>query len=191
MTRLTGVILAGGQGSRMAGLDKGLMLLNGLPLYQHVLQRLRPQVDIVMISANRNIDSYQLSGCEVIKDSLQGYQGPLAGMLSALQAATTDWVTFCACDTPFIPMNYVAELWQQKADAPAVWSRSIIRDHPTLSLVHRSLIPALEASMQSGDRRLMKFMAQHNGHAVLLQESERAFRNFNTPDDLQNGEAEQ
>ena len=75
MTALTGVILAGGQGRRMGGQDKGLVLFRGIPLYQHVLQRLRPQVDIVMISANRNLDRYQSSGCRVISDTLSGTAG--------------------------------------------------------------------------------------------------------------------
>ena len=185
MTALTGVILAGGQGRRMGGQDKGQMLFNGIPLYQHVLQRLRPQVDIVMISANRNVDRYQASGCRVIEDTLPDYPGPLAGMLSALLVAETEWVAFCSCDTPFIPEDYIQQLWQQKKRAPAVWARSNERDHPALALVNRQIAEPLAAYLARGERRLMQFLREQGGHAVTLTQDEAAFRNMNTPDDLQ------
>ncbi|MGK3143770.1 molybdenum cofactor guanylyltransferase MobA [Pantoea sp. C2G6] len=185
MTILTGVILAGGQGRRMGGQDKGLVLLNGKPLYQHVLERLRPQVDIVMINANRNIDRYQLSGCRVVQDSLTDYPGPLAGIYSALGAIEGEWAVFSACDTPGIPLNFVEQLMQQRGDAPAVWVRSQTRDHPTLALIHRDMAAPLGKYLQAGERRLMQFLRDQGGHAVLLEDNESAFRNINTPDDLQ------
>lgn len=188
MTAFTGVILAGGQGSRMGGQDKGLLELQGKPLYQHVLQRFMPQVNIVLISANRNIDRYQHSGCQVITDSMPDYPGPLAGMLSGLQHSKTEWVAFCACDTPWLPEDFVARLWQQHGDAPAVWVRSTQRDHPALALVHRSLTDDLEAWLLRGERRLMQFLREHGGHAVTFADPESAFRNINTPDDLLNKE---
>ncbi len=185
MTALICVILAGGQGRRMGGQDKGLVLFNGIPLYQHVLQRLRSQVDIVMISANRNIDRYQVSGCTVIPDTLPDYPGPLAGMLSGLLAAKTDWVVFCSCDTPFVPVDFVAQLWQQREKAPAVWARSTERDHPALALLHCSLAKPLADYLQRGERRLMWFLREQGGHAVTLSQNETAFRNVNTPDNLE------
>ena len=184
MSALTGVILAGGQGRRMGGQDKGLLLLNGVPLYQHVLQRLEPQVDIVMISANRNIDRYQLSGCQVIQDAITDYPGPLGGMLSALNVIPGDWAVFCSCDTPAIPLDYVHQLLQQKGEAPAVWVRSRERDHPTLALIHRCVADALEIYLQQGQRRLMQFLTEQGGHAIQLNDDESAFRNINTPEDL-------
>ncbi|MBP2195746.1 molybdenum cofactor guanylyltransferase MobA [Pantoea cypripedii] len=188
MTALTGVILAGGQGRRMGGEDKGLMLLRGEPLYQHVLRRFRPQVNIVLISANRNIDRYQASGSQIVTDSLADYPGPLAGMLSGLRHSKTEWVAFCACDTPWIPDDFVARLWQQKADASAVWVKSSLRDHPALALVNRCLADNLEASLLSGERRLMRFLQENGGHAVAFADPESAFRNINTPDDLRDEE---
>ncbi|CAH0491080.1 unnamed protein product [Peronospora farinosa] len=124
MTMLTGIILAGGQGRRMGGQDKGLVQLDGRPLYQHVLERLRPQVDIVMINANRNIDRYQLSGCRVVQDVFEDYPGPLAGIYSGLLAIDGEWAAFCSCDTPAIPLNFVEKLVDQRGDAPAAWVRS-------------------------------------------------------------------
>lgn len=188
MTTLTGVILAGGQGRRMGGEDKGLLLLHGKPLYQHVLQRLRPQVNIVLISANRNIDRYQVSGCQVVTDSLPDYPGPLAGMLSGLRHSPSEWVAFSACDTPWIPDDFVARLWRKKANAPAVWVKSSQRDHPALALVNRNLADNLEEWLLSGERRLMQFLRENGGHAVAFDDPESVFRNINTPEDLHDEE---
>ncbi len=188
MTAFTGVILAGGQGSRMGGQDKGLLILQGEPLYQHVLRRLQPQVNIVLISANHNIDRYQSSGCQVVTDSMPDYPGPLAGMLSGLRHSKTEWVAFCACDTPWLPTDFVARLWQQRGIAPAAWVQSTQRDHPALALVNRALADDLEAWLLRGERRLMQFLREHGGHAVTFPDAESAFRNINTPDDLEHEE---
>ncbi|NIF24053.1 molybdenum cofactor guanylyltransferase MobA [Candidatus Pantoea multigeneris] len=182
---ITGVILAGGQGSRMGGEDKGLVLLNGMPLYQHVLARLRPQVSEVLISANRNLPLYASSGCPVVSDSFPGFAGPLAGILSALQAARSEWVAFCSCDTPAIPQDYIARLWAEKGSATALWVRTTQRDHPTLALIHRSVAADLEIFLHHGDRKLMLFLQQQKGHSVLFEDDESCFRNINTVEDLQ------
>lgn len=184
MTAITGVILAGGQSRRMGGEDKGLLLFHGQPLYQHILQRLRPQVDRLLISANRNVEQYRRSGVAVVSDTLPDFPGPLAGVLSALRAIETDWAVFCACDTPFVPDDYVARLWQHKGLAPAAWVRSLQRDHPALALVHRELADTLEDYLLSGERRLMQFLRQQGGEAVIFRDDESAFSNINTPEDL-------
>lgn len=181
---VTGVILSGGRSTRMGGQDKGLMLLNGEPLYQHVLKRLQPQVSTVIISANRHQDRYQRSGCQVIGDSLDDYPGPLAGMLAALQNIETEWAAFTACDTPFIPADYVARLWQAKAEAPIVWVKSTQRDHPMLSLINRRCVDELLHFLQQGERKVMHFMRQQGGHAVEFTEEEQVFMNVNTAEEL-------
>lgn len=185
---ITGVILAGGQGSRMGGEDKGLVSLNGLPLYQHVLARLRPQVDEVLISANRNLHLYASSGCPVVSDSFPDFAGPLAGIFSALQAARSEWVAFCSCDTPTIPSDYIARLWAEKGSANALWVRTTQRDHPTLALIHRSVAADLEIFLNHGDRKLILFLQQQMGHSVLFEDDESCFRNINTVEDLQHAE---
>lgn len=181
---ISGVILAGGKGSRMGGEDKGLIVWHGKPLYQHVLARLQPQVNEICISANRNLEVYQQSGHSVITDSLAGFPGPLAGMLSALRQAQHPWVVFTPCDTPAIPLNFVEQLVQQRGNAHAVWVRSHIRDHPTLVLIHRDLTSPLSDYLQAGKRRLMQFLHEQGGHAVLLSDDESAFHNINSPEDL-------
>lgn len=181
---VTGVILAGGRGSRMGGEDKGLMLWQNQPLYQHVLQRLQPQVTTVWINANRNIEVYQQSGLPVISDTLAAFPGPLAGMLAALQQAETEWVVFTSCDTPLLPDNLVQNLWQHKGKASAVWARTEERDHPTLALLHRRIAGSLQRYLAGGDRKLMLFLQQAGGHSVLFERAEAAFRNVNYPEDL-------
>lgn len=181
---VTGVILAGGRGSRMGGKDKGLMLWQNKPLYQHVLQRLQPQVTTVWINANRNIEIYQQSGLPVISDTLTDFAGPLAGMLTALQQAETEWVVFTSCDTPLLPGNLVQHLWRHKGTASVVWARTEERDHPTLTLLHRSIAGSLQRYLAGGDRKLMLFLHQAGGHSVLFDREEAAFRNFNHPEDL-------
>ncbi|UWS33674.1 molybdenum cofactor guanylyltransferase MobA [Erwinia pyrifoliae] len=186
MTKLpvTGVILAGGRSSRMGGADKGLIKWHNQPLYQHVLQRLQPQVTTVWISANRNIEVYQQSGVPVIRDTMADFPGPLAGILAALQQVETDWVVFTSCDTPCLPENMAQHLWLYRGKARAVWARTGERDHPTQVLLHRSLADSLQQYLMQGDRKLMLFLQQAGGHSVLFAQGEPAFRNFNYPEDL-------
>lgn len=181
---ISGVILAGGKGSRMGGEDKGLIVWQGKPLYQHVLARLQPQVDEICISANRNLEVYQQSGHKVITDSLAGFPGPLAGMLSALRQAQHQWVVFAPCDTPALPASLVTQLWHDKDIAPVVWARCAERDHPTLALIHVSLADELAAFLAAGERKVMLFLKQAGGHAVTFNDQPDAFININSPEDL-------
>lgn len=181
---ITGIILAGGQASRMGGQDKGLMLLHGTPLYQHVLMRLSPQVDHLYINANRNISIYRQSGYPVFSDLPNQYAGPLAGILTALKTITSEWAIFAPCDVPHLPTDLVTRLWEGKQAHLAAYANDGERDHPTLLLMHRSLAPALEAYLERGDRKLMLFLAAMNAISVSFADQPLAFRNLNTPDDL-------
>lgn len=183
-SKVTGVVLAGGKASRMGGNDKGLLVLNGKPLWQHVADILAPQVDQVAISANRNIDTYQDSGLMVIRDSQEDYPGPLAGMLSVMQQLSSQWFLFSPCDTPHIPHSLLARLLEQRGESPVVWVHDGDRDHPTIALVHRQLIPELERYLSYGERKVMVFMRQAGGHAVDCSDIKAAFSNINTPEDL-------
>lgn len=185
---ITGVILAGGRGSRMGGEDKGLVLYQGKPLYQHVLSRLRPQVSRVCISANRNLSVYQQTGLSVITDTLPDFPGPLAGMLAALEKIETEWAVFVSCDTPLLPEDLVSRLWQAKRDAPVVWAKSDGRDHPTLALMHVSLIEPLKSFLIKGERKVMILLQQAGGHSVDFNDCPDAFNNINRYEDLIAGE---
>jgi len=184
MEPVTGVILAGGAATRMGGEDKGLLLFQQHPLYCHVARVLAPQVTTLLINANRHIDIYQQSGYRCISDTLSGFQGPLAGMLSGLSAAKTDWVVFSACDSPCLPAQFVSDLWQQKGGASACWIRTSERDHPVFCLLHRRLHEPLAAYLASGERRVLAFLRQH-GHAARVDYPEEAFLNINTPQELE------
>lgn len=182
---IIGVVLAGGRATRMGGKDKGLQLLNGKPLWQHVADALASQVSARVLSANRHIDIYQRSGLPVYQDTLADYPGPLAGMLSVMQQDGGEWFVFCSCDTPFIPACLVERMVQQRGDSPVVWAHDGERDHPTIALIHRSLIPALQDYLAAGERRVMVFMRQSGGHSVDFSDLKSAFVNVNTLEDLQ------
>lgn len=181
---VTGVVLAGGKASRMGGKDKGLLELNGMPLWQHVAQRLAPQVAEMVISANRNLAIYRASGLPVITDSLTDFPGPLAGILSVIQQREGEWFLFCPCDTPHIPRDLAMRLQAQRQHAPAVWVHDGERDHPAIALIHRNIVPALQDYLARGERRVMVFMRQIGGHAVDFADVKDAFANVNTPEDL-------
>lgn len=184
-SRVTGVVLAGGKASRMGGKDKGLMLLDGKPLWQHVSDRLHPQVSSVVISANRNLNTYQESGLPVISDTLSDFPGPLAGMLSVMQQLPDEWFLFCPCDTPFIPVDLFTRLDIDRFQAPVVWVHDGDRDHPAVALAHRSLASKISDYLIRGDRRVMVFMREVGGHSVDFSDIKSAFRNINTLEDLQ------
>ena len=182
---IIGVVLAGGRATRMGGKDKGLQLLNGKPLWQHVADTLAGQVTTIAISANRHIDTYRQSGYAVYQDSLENYPGPLAGMLSVMQQSQGEWFIFCPCDTPFIPSCLVERLFLLRGTAPVVWVHDGERDHPAVALMHRSLAPALLAYLAAGERRVMVFMRESGGHSVDFSDVKSAFVNVNTSEDLQ------
>lgn len=184
LTEVTGVVLAGGRSTRMGGQDKGLIELNGLPLFEHVIRKLAPQVNDVVISANRNRAKYQSVGLTVLSDTLPDYPGPLAGMLSLIKQLHSEWFLFCPCDTPNIPEDLASRLWEQKGDASALWVNDGERDHPTIALLHKKLTAPLESYLASGERRVMVFLREVGGHAVLFPNQKQNFVNINSPEDL-------
>lgn len=184
LAEVTGVVLAGGRATRMGGKDKGLICLNGMPLFEHVIRKLAPQVNNVVISANRNIEIYQSIGFPVMSDTLPDYPGPLAGMLAAMQKLDSEWFLFCPCDTPNIPEDLAFKLWEQKGASCAVWTNDGERDHPTIALLHKKLAASLENYLASGERRVMYFLREAGGHTVLFPNQKHNFINVNSPEDL-------
>ncbi|WP_413740557.1 molybdenum cofactor guanylyltransferase MobA [Sodalis sp. RH14] len=183
---ITGVILAGGQATRMAGKDKGLVMVNHIPLYRYVLDGLAPQVGTVLLNANRNIALYRQSGLRVVSDSMPGYPGPLAGMLAGLQAAPTQWVVFAPCDVPVFPGDLVQRLWDGKREALAAFASAGGREHPAFALLHRVLISQLEAFLAQGERKVMLFFNRIAAERVIFPVKNPNFHNLNTPLDVQN-----
>lgn len=183
LEQIIAVVLAGGRATRMAGQDKGLLLLNGQPLWWHVASRLAPQTGQVVINANRHFEDYQRSGLQVIRDTLPGYPGPLAGMLAAMQQCDGQWYLFCPCDTPFLPDDLAWRLWQARR-GPAVWAHAGEQDHPTIALLHHSLAATLDDFLRRGERQVIRFLCAVGGHSVIFSAGARHFINVNTPQDL-------
>ncbi|WP_421595733.1 molybdenum cofactor guanylyltransferase MobA [Rahnella sp. PD4] len=178
---ITGVILAGGRSSRM-GQDKGLIEIQGKPLFEHIAERLRPQVGEILISCNRNMEQYGRN-LRTAPDKIQDFSGPLAGMLAALSVSKTEWALFVPCDVPDFPANLTEAFLANTAGQQAVYACDPEREHPTLCLLNRSLIPALTAYLDNGDRKLMIFLDNIGAKSVLFGDS-TAFSNLNTPEDV-------
>lgn len=177
---VTGLILAGGQGSRMGGRDKGLVEYQGKALIDHVLGCIAPQVDEVLISANRNTEEYARRGYPVVADSLPDFQGPLAGVLEGLKAAHHDWVLTVPCDMPHFPSDLLARLMIGRNACPVVIAQDVIRTHPAVMLIRRSLAADLAAYLQSGQRAVHRFQSQAGFAAVSFDAAQ--MQNINTPD---------
>lgn len=179
----TGVILAGGRGSRMGGEDKGWIILNGRSMVEHIIARLRPQVGELLISANRNQHRYAALGYRVVSDALSDYQGPLAGMAAALQAAQTPFVVTVPCDSPLIGGDLVARLARalarERADIAVVHDGE--RTHPVFLLLKRALCPSLLEFLDAGERKIDRWFSRHRVAQADFSDCPQAFLNVNDP----------
>lgn len=180
---VTGLILAGGEGRRMGGADKGLLDYRGRPLVAHVIERLAPQVDALLISANRNLEDYMDFGVPVVTDVSAVRLGPLAGIEAGLRASVTPWLAVCPCDCPDLPLDLVARLMAGIGQAPLAVAATPAGLHPTFMLCHRDCLPALKNALAAGERKLRDW-CRAQGAAEIDFADESAFRNLNTPDDL-------
>ena len=181
---MTGVVLAGGRGRRMGGRDKGLLPLRGLPLAALALEALRPQVRHLLISANRNLEQYSALGVRVVTDSIPGFQGPLAGMLTGLRAANTDWVLFVPCDAAHLPGDLASRLYQSVGGNKAAYATAQNDGLYTCCLLHHSLADDIEAALRAGRRAVREFLAAQNAVDVDFPGWLAQARNLNTPEQL-------
>ena len=186
---VTGIILAGGRGSRMGGADKGLQTFRGMPMAMFTLLRLAPQVGEVMINANRNLAAYESFGVPVWPDVLADYAGPLAGFLTGLEHCETEYLVTVPCDTPLFPQDLVARLAEalerEGADiamAAAPEDRQL-RAQPVFSLMKRDLMETLVRFTQEGGRKIDAWTAQHRTALVDFEDA-AAFFNANTTAEL-------
>lgn len=183
---ITGVILAGGLGRRMGGVDKGLQCLDGQALAMHVLARLQPQVGTVLINANRNAEAYADFGVPVIPDLIADFVGPLAGLHAALSGAKTPWVLSAPCDSPYLPLDLAKRLLAgaTKAGAPLAVARSGRREHPVFCLCRVELGSSLANFLAAGQRRVLQWCLANGVAFVDFDDQPEAFRNFNLLADL-------
>ena len=199
---ITGLILAGGRGSRMGGSDKGLQNFHGLPLALQTLMRLQLQslpLQEVLINANRNLAAYESLGVPVWPDSIDGFAGPLAGFQTGLERCETPLLLTVPCDTPLFPLDLVERLVQamdaQDADmamAAAPEADGTVRPQPVFCLLKTDLLESLVKFTQGGGRKIDAWTAQHRCAIVpfdLPGDSPQAFANANTLAELQQLEA--
>ncbi len=188
-SRITGLILAGGLGRRMGGVDKGLQPLDGRRLVERVIERLAPQVDALLVNANRNLDAYAALGHPVVADRIGGFAGPLAGIHAGLSLCATPWLATAPCDAPFLPPDLIARLRAALESQPSriAVARTADGPQPTFALMRRDLLPELESFLAGGGRRIQDWYGALPAATVAMVDfaDAGAFANLNSPDDLE------
>ncbi len=187
---ITAVILSGGRGSRLGGADKGLLQLQGKKLVEHVISRIQPQVGKIMISANRNQQSYEKFGFPVFSDQVvnQDWAGPLAGILTALQHCPTPWLQVVPADSPFVAGDLTSRLAEQAGDALLAVPDDGHYLQSTFSLLHRDLADTLQQFLQAGEHKAQLWIKQQPHVVVDFSDQVKSFININTPEDLAKAE---
>ena len=180
---LTGLILAGGQGRRMGGRDKGLVAFGGRPLVAHVRERLAGHVAEVLINVNRNAEAYAPLADRVVADVEGGFQGPLMGIYSGLRAATTPWLLVVPCDTPALPDDLVARLVAGIGDSAIAVADDGERLHPVVALLRTDLADDLAAALAAGERKIDRWYDRHAWCRVDVSDCPAAFANLNTDEE--------
>ena len=175
----------------MDGNDKGLLPVNGRAMIEYVLDTLAPQVDEILINANRNLESYRQFGRPVISDEVEDFAGPLAGMAAAIQACESDYILSVPCDGPWVPKDLVSRLYAQleKEGASVSTTHDGQRLQPVFTLMRRDLLPAILAYLESGERRLGYWVKQQQPALVDFSDQPEAFFNVNSPAELAAAEA--
>ena len=187
---ITGLVLAGGRGSRMGGVDKGLQNHRGMPLAMHALLRLQPQVGHAMINANRNLGAYESMGVPVWPDVQSDFPGPLAGVLVGLERCETNYLVTVPCDTPNFPLDLVDRLAQaleaEQADIAMAATRENgeVMAQPVFCLLKATLLESLVKYLHDGQRKIDRWTALHRVATVVFDDAS-AFDNANTVEELQ------
>ncbi|MDP1659292.1 MAG: molybdenum cofactor guanylyltransferase MobA [Methylotenera sp.] len=190
---ISAIILSGGRATRMNGVDKGLVilkqnksLLHQKPLIQHVIERLAPQVDEILINANREITHYQTFGYTVLQDEVEDFLGPLAGFNLGLQHAKHDYLLTVPCDSPLLPLDLAHRLMlallEHKADIAVASSDGNV--HPVFCLCKKNVLPSLAAYLEQGERRVSAWQKNQRYTKVDFSDAIDAFINLNTFEDL-------
>ena len=189
--KITGVVLAGGLGRRMGGIDKGLQELRGRPMVHWVVERLAPQVDELLINANQNTGRYAAFGHRVVPDEIPDFAGPLAGLHAALSAAAHPLVATAPCDSPFLPADLISRLFQAltATNADLAVARTFDQPHPVFCLCRRAVLPHLTEFLAGGGRKIDRWYATLKVVEVAFDDEADAFENINTREELGRFEA--
>lgn len=183
-SEITAIILAGGLGRRMSYKNKGLAHYRGVPLIEHVIARVQPQVQTLLISCNDDIDRYRALGFTAFKDQLDDFQGPLAGVSAGLPYVNTPLVLICPCDTPQLPIELVNQLHTVLVDhaADIAYPLTGERKHFLPALINASLATSLSDYLSTGERSVKGWFAQHTCVEVPFDKGDKAFLNINSPE---------
>jgi len=184
--KVTGVILAGGRGQRMGGVDKGLKMLRGRRLIEWVIERFAPQADEVLINANQNLDTYAGFGHRVIPDEIGGFAGPLAGLHRGLTEARHELVATVPCDSPFLPLDLLARLNAalEREGADVAVAKTGDQPHPVFCLCRKRVLPGLTQFLAAGGRKIDAWYANLKVVEVPFDDDPGAFSNVNTEAEL-------
>jgi molybdopterin-guanine dinucleotide biosynthesis protein A len=184
MNGVSGIVLAGGQGRRMGGVDKGLQLLHGKPMALWALERLAPQVDEVLINCNQNLEAYARFGYRLVPDQIGGFAGPLAGLHAGLMSASHALAVTVPCDSPFLPHDLVERLRRELGNRDLAVAKTGDQPHPVFSLVRKAVLENLERFLAGGGRKIDAWYASLKTVEVSFDDEADAFRNINTIDEL-------
>lgn len=184
--KVTGVILAGGMGRRMGGVDKGLVMFQDRPMVATVIDRFRHQTDELLINANRHQEEYAGFGYCVIPDAMTGFAGPLAGLQTGLMAASHELVATVPCDSPFLPHDLIGRLKSALESEDAQLSVAVTcgQPQPVFCLCRRDVLPHLTEFLQQGGRKIDAWYATLKVVEVNFDDEADAFININTPQEL-------
>lgn len=179
-SRVSAIILAGGRGQRLGGADKGLLLLNGMPLVTHVISAIQPQVAKILIVANRNIEHYARLGHPVFSDQMPDYAGPLAGITAGLVHVTTPYAIVCACDMPRLPPHLVARMYQavRKQNTDICVLRDRVGLQPFPMLIARTMLSGIISVLEEQQAKVMTWLERQPCSTL---EEDDTLININTP----------
>ncbi len=187
---ITGLVLAGGRAQRMGGIDKGLIPFRGSPLIEYSLDRLKPQVNTMLINANRNHSIYSAYGYPVLPDEDESFSGPLAGFVAGLKACKTPYLVTVPCDSPIFPRDLVKQLADSLESKQTGIAYASSKDltgkiwaQPVFCLMRADLLNSLTTFLASGERKIDRWFAEEKAISVLFAD-ESQFANANTPEEL-------
>lgn len=187
---ISGLILAGGRSTRMGGRDKGLQVLDGQPMIAHIIERLQPQVGLLVINANQNHSAYETFGLPIIADVIINFVGPLAGLHAGLNHCSTPYLLSVPCDCPLLPADLASRLGNALVSSGADIAYAVTvkqnqtEHHPVFCLLKRDAIVGLSDYLNQGGRKVLTWMSSQS-HIQVRFDDHSAFLNINTPNDLQ------
>jgi len=183
---ITGTILAGGEGKRLQGQNKGLLTLMNKPLISYAIDKLSKQTGQIIINANKDVTTYEKYGYQIISDNIYSQCGPLSGIVNCMKYVQTEFMLCIPCDSPFLPDNLTKRLYltMQKNDSDICMAHNGQRSYPVCALIKTGLLESLLLYLNKGERKVDKWYEQHRLSIVKFTDNSQAFLNINTQEDI-------